>query len=435
MQLVAHHFQAQNRYFEDSIQFATSSLWSAPYGLIGWSLDNEALHNGTLALIHARGLFPDGLPFNMPESDPLPAARNITDVLSPVRSSATVLLAIPRQNPERLNVAEPESSQITARYTSETRSLHDENTGRDEKPIKLARKNIRLLLESEMSDDTTALPIARVKRDGAGHFVFDPEFIPPCLNIGGSDHLLDMLGRLIEILEEKSLTLAQPGASATRTFSQQELAKFWLTHCINSSLAPLRHLYFAKRGHPEELYLALARLAGALCTFRVESDPRNLPLYNHDNLTDCFSALDRHIRAHLETFIPTNAVSIALERAESYFYFGVINDQRCVGRSRWIFGIEAPTGEADLISKVPQLVKICSQPFIGKLVQRALPGLALTHLPSPPSAISPRLEAQYFSVNKAGPCWDHIASSRTVGIYAPGELLDARIELLIVLEN
>ena len=56
MQLGPHHFQAQNRYFEDSIHFATSSLWFAPYGLIGWALNNEALRNGTLALLHARGV-------------------------------------------------------------------------------------------------------------------------------------------------------------------------------------------------------------------------------------------------------------------------------------------------------------------------------------------------------------------------------------------
>jgi type VI secretion system protein ImpJ len=292
-----------------------------------------------------------------------------------------------------------------------------------------------LMLDDESSGDVVTLPLARIKRDGAGHFVLDPDFIPPCLSIDASRRLMEMLQRLIEILAEKSATLTQPEGTESGGFSQQEVAKFWLLHAVNSSLTPLRHLYYAKRGHPEELYMALAGLAGALCTFGLESDPRRLPLYSHDHLTECFTALDEHIRAHLDTIIPANAVSIPLTAEADYFYMGTVADRRCFGRSRWIFGIEAAMGEADLIFKAPQLVKICSRPFISKLVQKALPGLTLMHLPAPPPAISPRIEMQYFAVNKAGPCWDHISTTHDVGIYVPGELANARIELSVILEG
>ena len=60
MYLGPHHFQAQGRYFEDSIQFATATLWYASFGLVGVELDPEALHNGTVSVIHARGILPDG---------------------------------------------------------------------------------------------------------------------------------------------------------------------------------------------------------------------------------------------------------------------------------------------------------------------------------------------------------------------------------------
>ena len=442
MYLGPHHFQAQNRYFEDSIHFAASSLWCAPYGFLGWALDREALRNGTLALVHARGLFPDGLSFHMPERDMLPRARPIANTISPIRDSVTVMLAIARSNPEGRNVAEPEMESDAelapvakgTRYVAEVHSLRDENTGRDEKPVALARKNCRLMLDEEISEEVVAMPIARVKRDGAGHLMFDPDFVPPCLDIGGSDRLMTMLRRLVEILEEKSATLSQHEGTGTRSFSPQELTKFWLLHSVNSNLAPLRHLYFTKRGHPEELYLVMAHLAGALCTFGWESDPRQLPLYSQGNLTLCFEALDQHIRTHLEMVIPTNVVTIALDPVDKFFYTGKIADQRCLGRSRWVFGIEAPIGEVDLIAKTPRLVKICSQAFIGKLADRALPGLELTHLPMPPPAISPRVEAQYFGLNKSGPCWDHIVETREVGVYVPGELKNPRIELSVVLE-
>src|SRR5260370_27814212 len=87
MYLGPHHFQAQSRYFEDSIRFAASSLWYEPWGLLGAQLDPEALKNGTVALVHARGIFADGLAFQMPESDPLPESRNITELFPPTRDS------------------------------------------------------------------------------------------------------------------------------------------------------------------------------------------------------------------------------------------------------------------------------------------------------------------------------------------------------------
>jgi type VI secretion system protein ImpJ len=92
-------------------------------------------------------------------------------------------------------------------------------------------------------------------------------------------------------------------------------------------------------------------------------------------------------------------------------------------------------GEAELINATPRLVKICSKSFVPKLVSRALPGLTLRHLPVPPPAINPRVDFQYFAMDKAGPCWDHIVQTREVGVYVPGELPGPEIELMAVLES
>ena len=47
-------------------------------------------------------------------------------------------------------------------------------------------------------------------------------------------------------------------------------------HAVNSGLAALRHLRISKRGHPEELFMEMSRLGGALCTFALDSHPRTL---------------------------------------------------------------------------------------------------------------------------------------------------------------
>jgi type VI secretion system protein ImpJ len=435
MYLGPHHFQAQSRYFEDSIRFAVSSLWYQPYGLLGYALDEDALRNGTLSLVHARGIFPDGMPFLMPESDALPAARPVADLFPPTRDRLGVLLAVPQRKPNGRNCAIATDG-ADSRYVAEIRAVCDETSGGEERAVQLGRKNIRLRLDTEPAEDLVTLPLARLMRDGAGHLVYDPEFIPPALEISASERLMLLLRRLIEILEEKSSSLARSPRDTRPAgdFSPRDIANFWLLHAVNSALAPLRHLWISKRSHPEELFLELSRLGGALCTFSLDSHPRMLPAYDHERLSECFDALDRHIRTHLETIVPTNCVAIPLEKVSDYFYEGEIADARCLGRARWVFGIHSQVGEAELITKAPQLVKICSAKFVGELVKRALSGLALTHTPVPPPAIPARLETQYFGITRSGPFWDHIVQTRRVGVYVPGELPDPEVELLVVLE-
>lgn len=436
MHLGPHHFQAQSRYFEDLVQYAASALWGHSYGLAGYSMDVEALRNGTVSLLHARGILPDGLPFHMPECDVPPDPRSITDSFPPTRDSVTILLAIAARKPNGRNCALPETGQDDAtRYRAEARSFHDETTGRDEKSVDLGRKNFTLLLDVEETEGLLTLPIARVRRSGTGHFEFDASFIPPCTAIGASEQLMMLLRRLIDILEDKSNALSTAGGRAWSEYSTRDIANFWLLHTVNSGLAPLRQIFAARQTHPEELFGQMLQLAGALCTFALDSHPRDLPLYDHMHLDECFGRLDHHIRTHLETVAPTNVISIPLRRTSDYYYEADITDQRCLDRARWVFSIRAPLGEVEVISRTPALVKVCSKLFVPKLVERALPGMTLTHLPVPPSSISVRVDVQYFSISRAGPCWDHIVQSRQVGVYVPGDVPQPEMELLVILET
>jgi type VI secretion system protein ImpJ len=78
-------------------------------------------------------------------------------------------------------------------------------------------------------------------------------------------------------------------------------------------------------------------------------------------------------------------------------------------------------------------VKLCSADLIDHLVQRALPGIALTHVPSPPSAIPVKLNYQYFSLSATGGAWEAVKRARNVAAYVPGEFLEPQLELIILL--
>ncbi len=438
MYLGPHHFQAQNRYFEDSLNFVTGRLWREAYGFAGLHLDGDALRSGTLALTHGSGLFEDGLAFDFPGPDPAPPPRSFGTLFSPVADHLTMSLAIPIDIREGANTS-LDGGAGSLRYQGVDTALTDENTGRDEKPIQLGRKNLQLLAEAELTDQFSGLQLVRVVRDGSGHFELDPSFVPPCLNLSASTTLTSMLRRLIDILDEKSAVIAQEQNQRNGVFqagmSQRDVSQYWFLHALNSNVSALRHFLLSSHVHPQELFREMLRLAGALCTFVLDSHPRSLPTYNHLDTGVAFALLDEHIRRHLETMMPSKAIKIPLQAAESSIYNGAVKDERCLGPSRWILEISSPIGEADLIDRVPRLIKVCSSQFLPKLVQRALPGIVLNHLLVPPAQIAARVESQYFALNRTGPCWEHIVQTRQIGVYVPAEIPAPEINIVVLLND
>jgi type VI secretion system protein ImpJ len=444
MHLAQHHFQTQSRYFEDLVAFTLSSLFYRCYGFAGLELDAEALLNGTVSVSHARGVMPDGTPFHFPD-DPPPPPLDVRELFSPTHDAHRVLLALPAYRADRGNTRlDSVDGGADPRYIATTQLLPDETTGQSERPVALARKNFRLQLDTAPAEGLVTLPIARIRRDGAGHYIYDPEYIPPCLEIGASRRLVELLTRLVEVLEAKADVMAEERRRTgdPAEYAAREVAGFWLSHAVHAAVGPLRHMAHSRAAHPEALYTELVRLAGSLCTFALDGDARALPLYDHDAPDACFGALDRHIRRHLEVVLPTNCVSIALQPAEPGFWHGALPDPRVFGRAHWYLGVRSSAAHGAVIANVPRLVKICSAEHITKLVQRAYPGLTLEHVPAPPSEISPRIGASYFRIDanppagSAGePCWRLIVESTKVGVYVPAAIAEVQLELSIVVEG
>ena len=433
MHLAPHHFQLQRRYFENSLTFATQYLAPGWYGLLGAEFDAEALRNGVVSLVHARGVMPDGLAFHFPDSDPVPPTRDVREAFSPTEQALLVSLAIPPYRPGARNAA-LEGETAAVRYVAARHAQRDENTGVDEQAIQIGRKNFTLALGAEAPADSVLLPLARVRRSGAGHFEYDPEFIPPCLQIGASGPLLDLVQRLVEMLESKvdSITGSKADGGAGR-YATHEIEAFWLTHALNAALAPLRHHLASRRTSPEQLFTDLASLAGALCTFSLDAHPRDLPVYRHADPTTCFRDIERRIRDGLGAVVSKGAIRIPLSPAANALYTGDVPDPRCLGPSQWILGVASNLQGPRLAVDVPRLLKLCSGAHIARLVQESLPGLQIEHLPAPPSGITQRIGHQYFLVKLDGPCWKAIQMSRGVGAYAPDALAVTQMEIEVVL--
>jgi type VI secretion system protein ImpJ len=282
------------------------------------------------------------------------------------------------------------------------------------------------------------MPIARVQRDGAGRFVYDPAWIGPCLRVAASPRLRDLVGRMAEMLEERAAAMtAERGAGAgSAEYAPREVAGFWFLHALNSAIPSLRHWQRTGAAHPEQLYLLLAQLGGALCTFSLTSHPRDLPAYDHDVPEPCFSALERHIRQHLDVVLPSSAITLEVRPSEPSFYAATVSDTRCLGpQAHWYLGVRSTAPAGEVIARTTRLVKLCSARFIGRLVKEAYPGLGIEHVGAPPPELSPRLGTVYFALQRTEPCWRSIVDTKEVGLYVPAAIPDAELELKVVLER
>ena len=461
MFLAPQHFQAQRQHFEETLGHTIEALFPFGYGVTSAALDTDALGGGTLVLSHARGIFPDGTPVAVPEADRPPAPSSLGERFSPARDAHTVLLTLPgwRSDGPSVSPVNGASSDHTAatygsaglagetdttRWVTTVATVRDETSGEDATDIHFAAKRLSLRLDSELAPSDVALPIARIRRDGSGRFVVDPDYVPPALQIGASERLLEIVRGVIGMLEAKgaSLSASLGPAGAPRAgagpaaYVGNELATRWLLHAIRSAEAPLRHLLATRRAHPERLWAELSRLAGALCTFSLTTQVRDLPTYAHDDLGACFGALEQHLRTHLDVVVAAKAVVVPLPRGEDTLFGAQIADPRCFDRgARWFVGVRSSMSVRETILAVPRLSKICARKFVLELARRAVPGFTLEHVPAPPAALAPRAELTYFEILRAGPCDVALTATREIGVYLPDSFDDAVLELAVLVDR
>jgi type VI secretion system protein ImpJ len=439
MFLTPQHFQAQDDYFEQNVQFRCTASSSVNWGLTDLAVDQESLTNGLFTIRHCRGVMPDGLTFSIPDSDEPPQGREIADYFQPTEPQLDVFLALPEARPRGKNVTVANGARGDAgtRYVAETRLVLDETSGLEEKPIQLANKNFRLVFGGESLDGTVFIRIGQITRSAAGTYILQPDFVPPALSVDSSEYLLIMLRRLVELLAAKAASLSglrrQKGRSAVE-FAAGDVGNFWLLHTVNTFLPQLKHLWAARRRHPEMMYYTMLGLAGALSTFSLDEQARSLPDYDHDNLGRCFTELDEKIRLLLETAIPSKCVVVPLRAVEKSVFAGQITEEQYFKKTQFFLAAGAQMGMDDLIKQVPKLLKVSPPAEIHRLVRNALPGLTLRHTPVPPAAIPVKLERQYFALNQSGILWDGIVKSSQVAIFVPDEIQKPELELLIVLE-
>lgn len=432
--LTPQHLQTQDRYVEDLLQFQLECCGAHLWGFAHLRIDPKKLTEGQFGILEARGILPDGMLFDIPDADVPPPSRTVNDFFTEDQRQLNVYLSVPEQRSNSMNTGLKQDTK--ARYVAEMRMVRDDNSGTSDKPIQIARKNLKLLLEGENQEGSTIMQVARVIKTTAGTFDIEPDFIPPLIDIHGNDSLRRVVRGLVETLAARSSILAMNRRQRNQSladFTASDIANFWLLYTLNQHLPLFSHLLERATVHPEQLFSAMLALAGALTTFSSTIAPRDLPQYRHDQLGQCFRDLEQKIRILLETVVPVNFVAIPLKLVQPSIYAATIEDEKYLRDSRWYLAVSAGIDDGDLISRAPALMKVGAAAHVEQMIRQALPGLKMTYAPNPPSEIPIKLRYKYFSLDLASKAWEGIQRGRNLGVYVPIELPNPQLELVILL--
>jgi type VI secretion system protein ImpJ len=327
-------------------------------------------------------------------------------------------------------------AQVSTRFMAQMLMVRDENTGTGEKPVQVARKNLQILAEGENREGAVILGFIRILRSETGIYQVDPAYVPPLIDMHAHPTLKRILSNMVELLVTRSSQLSASRRQKNLSladFTASDVANFWLLYTVNSHLPVLRHYLESNNVRPESLFNELSQMGGELTAFSNKIAPRDLPTYHHEQLGACFGELDRLIRTMMETVVPSNFVALPLKIVRDTIYAASIDKDAYFENSRFYLAISSDIRDADLIDRAPKLLKACSATQLETLIRNALPGLRLTHVATPPRAIPVKLRHQYFSIELGGPIWESVQRARNFAVYAPSELLNPQMELVILL--
>ncbi len=437
MLLSPHHFQQADRHALGELAYRASIGTAHAWGVSRLEIDADALKNGRFTLLALEAVLRDGTSVRLPSIDPVPPSRDLSKWLSPDRPWIDVFLALPEERAGLPRVRMPgESGEAESRFTGEPERVADENDPASDAEVLVSRQNLRVLVTGESLDGYATIPLARLERSEEGVVVPSPTYAPPALAVRAAGPVPGILRTILEILTSKSSVLSQQTrqVGGTVQFGGSDVILFWQLHTVNTFIPVLAHYQRHPEAHPEEVYLALARLAGALCTFAADRHPREVPAYEHEDLGKTFRALERIVRDLGEISSPTRFDRIPLKRVDDSLLKGEIGDERLVAKgAEWYLSATGDLPEEKIREGLPGKVTIGSTHNIEFLVRQALRGVAVTFTAVPPRDVPLKAGHCYFKVDTQGETWETIVESRAVAIYLRGsELKGLSFELVVM---
>lgn len=421
-------FQQQERYLERHAHLRCEPLGSLFWGFSALRIDTSALAQGRLGLTHARGLWPDGLGFDIPGSSPPPAPLTI----GPGHLDSSIVLAVPPQVPQAEEVSFDTAAPGGARYRVFDADVNDVNSiGMGARSVQLMHLRMRLFAESDVPEGWLGLPVARialVHADGAVEL--DANRLAPLNVVAASDLLMRWLGELHAHIGQRAAQLAQLLAGDARVHGG-DMLDYLLLQLLNAHEARLAHLVGMRQVAPERVYESLRVLAAELAALvRPETRrPATLPGYEHRDPGPGFRAVLTELRELLHRAVRRGAEALVLQSQSHGMYVASV-EPSLLGEFESL--VLAARSDLPLDAFAQQFVsqaKVAPTERLAELVRLHLPGIALRALSSPPRQIPVQADHAYFQLEPGGPLWQQMLAHGGIGLHMAVEFPGLQVRL------
>jgi type VI secretion system protein ImpJ len=411
------HFQQHDRYWERFIEGRTAGLRSYSWGFTEIALERDLLAIGKLGLKRARGVFPDGTPFVMPDDDPLPAPLELS---VQVRDMA-VLLAIPlRKEGARDSDRRTEVDGIVRYRTRNVEARDVTSDANALRALEVACLRSKLLLANEPREDYACIPVAHILECRAdGHVILEERFIPTVLDSKQSPVLATFLHEMQGLLHQRGEALAARAVATGRSGSA-EIADFLMLQTINRYEPVVENWARGGSIHPDDLFNLCLEIVGDLSTLTSERRrPPKLPLYQHGQLRVCFEPLMAALRACFAVVLQENAVLIPLEKRRFNISVATVADTSLYDNAAFVLAARADVSNESMRRDFPAQITIASREKIAKLVSEHLPGVPLQPLAAAPRQIPFHAGFTYFDVDRGSALFRELKASGGMAVHVP----------------
>ncbi|WP_312142366.1 type VI secretion system baseplate subunit TssK [Pantoea septica] len=425
-------FQQQERYFEYFAHKRASTLSPFYWGFSQYEIDREALAYGKLVLRTARGVLPDGTPFDIPDHAELPEPLTIL----PEHLGKMIYVAVPLRldNSDETIFSQNDASSL-ARFRVTEAELCDTNSiHQGPKPVQLASLRLKLVSETEMTESWIGLALTRIKAiqpDGSVLLHAD-DYIPPVTGYAANPLLREWLTHLNGLVKMRAEMLANRlSTSDGKASASAEVVDYLLLQIFNKYEPILDHLRHIPELPPIVLYEELAKLAGELSTFvrTTTRRPKSAPGYDHARLYSSIRPLVEDVNDLLNQILVRAGQLIELRAKGNGVWSASVLPSELLSFSNLVLAAHAQLPMDVLQQQFQSQVKISAPTQLHELVRSHLPGLMLKSLPVPPRQIPYSTGYVYFELSRNGAFWDKIAATGALALHVAGEFPDLKMEL------
>ena len=425
MFLQPQHFQQHDRYLERLLESRTAPLLGYSWGFSHLELNPAVLKHGKIQLTSARGIFPDGTPFDFPYQDKPPQPLEID---AEIRDEQ-IVLALPMR---RAGLQETDSEidkdnrnpdNSLVRFFADEIDVIDSNTQTNNNAtLQVGQLRLKMMRKRDATDAYTTLGIVHLtERRQDNELVLQKEFIPPLLHAGAdtilSGYMLELYGLLHQRGELLASLMSQPSHRGIA-----EIADFLMLQTINRYEPLFAHLITTPMLHPERLYSICLNLAGDLSTFSSNfRRPQPYPKYLHDKLFESFEPLMAELRRAFTSQIDRNAISIELQDRQRGYRLAIINDKELFKSANFYLAANAQIPSETIRTRLPTQIKIGPVEKLQELVNIALPGIPITPLSVAPREIPFHAGFSYFQLDRNNEFWKQLEHSAGLGMHIAGD--------------